>query len=231
MQVKLKVLSGASAGKEVLITGKQLLIGRDEGCHLRPRSDSVSRRHCELAIEDSRVSVTDLGSRNGTVVNGETITETRVLAPGDKLRVGRLEFEVCIDYGLGGAKKPKVRDVKDAAARTARAVIGDEDITDWLEEGDEVDRARKLADPETRQFRLDETDRVALERASEPSAAEGETVSNVKPDETVDAESEVKEKEKKKKKPPGKLPKVPEQMSADTRTAAADTLRKFFNRR
>lgn len=226
MQVKLKVLNGASAGKEVPVATRQMLIGRGEDCHLRPRSDSVSRRHCVLTIEESRVLVRDLGSRNGTAVNGETITGDRVLASGDLLRVGRLEFEVCIDHGLGGAKKPKVRDVKEAAARAARNVIGDEDITDWLEEGDEVDRARKLAEPETRQFRLDETDRVALDRA----AAEQETKTDEAVEESKEAEA-TDAKGKKKKKEPGKLPRVEAPMAADTRTAAADTLRKFFNRR
>lgn len=238
MLVKLKVLSGASAGKEITVPTKELVIGRGDECHLRPRSDSVSRRHCVITVEDSRVSVRDLGSRNGTVVNGETITKEHILEAGDNLRVGRLEFEVCIDHGLGGAKKPRVRDVKDAVERSLRVSIEDEDIFDWLDEGDDNDRARKLADPETRQFKLDETDRAALEKAATEQAAKaadqkGKQATNQtagkgeSSGEASDEDSEAKEK----KKQPGKLPRVEAPKSADTQSAAADTLRKFFNRR
>ena len=51
MEVRLKVLVGKNAGHEIAIVGEKFLIGREEDCHLRPRSDLISRHHCALLIE------------------------------------------------------------------------------------------------------------------------------------------------------------------------------------
>ena len=51
MHVKLKVLRGASAGKEVAVKGPRFFIGRSEECHLRVNSDAISRRHCAITVE------------------------------------------------------------------------------------------------------------------------------------------------------------------------------------
>ena len=69
MQVKLKVLSGSHEGKEIGLTTEKFLIGRSESCQLRPKSESVSRKHCIIVIRDNRVLIQDLNSRNGTFVN------------------------------------------------------------------------------------------------------------------------------------------------------------------
>jgi pSer/pThr/pTyr-binding forkhead associated (FHA) protein len=54
----------------------------------------VSRIHCRLTADRSdQLVVEDLGSTNGTLVNGQKI-DRRVLRPGDRLTVGRVEFEV-----------------------------------------------------------------------------------------------------------------------------------------
>ena len=73
MEVKLIVLHGKSAGKEVPVPGPKFFIGRAEDCHLRPQSDAVSRHHCAVLVEDGFVSVRDFGSKNGTFVNGERL--------------------------------------------------------------------------------------------------------------------------------------------------------------
>ena len=73
MHVKLKVLRGASAGREVGIRGAKFFIGRSEECQLRANSDAISRRHCAITISDTEIAIQDLGSRNGTYVNGERI--------------------------------------------------------------------------------------------------------------------------------------------------------------
>ena len=51
MELRLKVLDGKHAGQEIRIPGPKFLIGRGDDCQLRPKSDSVSRRHCMLQIE------------------------------------------------------------------------------------------------------------------------------------------------------------------------------------
>ena len=228
MKVKLRVLHGAHAGKELPVKGPQFVIGRGEGCHLRAKSDTISRKHCVVAISEGRVLVKDLGSKNGTFINEELVEKTTALKVGDTLRAGALAFEVLIDHSIGGEKKPRIKGgVREAAARAAQAAgspeMAEDDVTSWLSEADELERARRITEPETRQFKLDETDRIAIETAEQEEADEAERLRL----------EEEEKKNKKKKKEYGKLPQeVREQIEAgNTRDAAAETLRRLFNRR
>lgn len=240
MFVKLKVNHGPSAGKEIKIPRAQFLIGRGDECALRPKSDAISRKHCLILVETNQVLLRDLGSKNGTYVNGDRVNGDRILKPGDHLKVGPLEFEVLIDYGLGGDKLPKVESVAEAAARTFDSTASDADVTSWLEEADELDKARRAVDPETRQFKLEETDRVVLADAAtrevetskaEPSKAETVAKKQDESDAKDATDGTDAGKKGKKDKVYGKLPPRPDQQSATSRDAAADMLKKFFNRR
>lgn len=236
MKIKLKVLRGGSVGKEVRLPTPKCLIGRSEECHMRPKSEAVSRRHCMIYVKGGHVFARDLKSRNGTYVNGDRLAEDRELQPGDELAVGPLAFEVVIDRTLGGEKKPKVNSIAEAAARTTTTskdsvALNDSSISEWLEEADAQERQRRLSDPETRQLKLDETDQVKLQLAIEQRAKE---VLEGKPDATPapqaeDAEDETKEMPK--KKGPAKLPQRQEAPAKDSREAAAIMLKKFFNKR
>lgn len=223
MQVKLKVVTGSHAGTELAVSGDKFLIGRGESCQLRPKSESVSRKHCILVTRDNRLLVQDLVSRNGTFVNEKRLPtdKAKVLASGDRLRVGKLEFEVLIEHGLQGSKKPEVKSVGDAAARTVESSSESRfeaiDVNAWLDEADQVDRVRKLSDPDTRQFRID----AAAE--SEPVGEESDEFNS------EDSKLEVL---KLKKQAPGKLPThANKSMSNDSRQAADKALKKFFGGR
>ncbi|HTQ39367.1 MAG TPA: FHA domain-containing protein [Pirellulales bacterium] len=135
MELTLKLLTGRSAGKEIPITVSKFLIGRADDCHLRPHSETVSRHHCVLLVEEGFCAIRDFGSRNGTIVNEQKVVGQHELHNGDRIKVGNLEFEVELTSRVGGKKRPKVKDVKDAAQRTAtgaKAGKGDQDISDWL---------------------------------------------------------------------------------------------------
>lgn len=54
----------------------------------------VSRLHCRFTLTDERLAVEDLGSTNGTFVNGQKISGAQPLAGGDRVKVGRVEFVV-----------------------------------------------------------------------------------------------------------------------------------------
>ena len=95
-QVELKVLEGRQQGKTIPLNVRQFLIGREQDCHLRPNSDLVSRHHCVFTVDDFTVRLRDLGSTNGTFVNGERIQGQRVLKPGDHVSVGKLSFEIVV---------------------------------------------------------------------------------------------------------------------------------------
>lgn len=96
LKVNLIVVSGKPEGKVIPLTASVFRIGRDESCHLRPNSVEVSRRHTEITVTDMDVIVADLGSRNGTLVNGTLITAPHRLKSGELLKVGPLTFAVSI---------------------------------------------------------------------------------------------------------------------------------------
>lgn len=229
MKIRLKVLKGSASGKEVKIPTPECIIGRSSECHLRPKSDAISRRHCSIIVEDGNVIVRDFGSKNGTYVNGRRVKDSLVLKPGDQLHVGPLAFEVLIDRSLGGEKKAKVSSIKEAALRTTENAqelpLEDGDISNWLDEADELARERRMSDPETRQLKMDETDQVTLQKTLE----ERGKLAGTKPVEEEQPQAAAPGKGKKKK--PGKLPQRPESVAKDSREAAAAMLRKFFTNR
>ena len=118
MKVELKVVGGSRSGQSIPINIPQFMIGRAEDCHLKPRSELISRYHCTILSEDSYVAVRDLGSKNGVYVNGERIVGEQELKNGDHLAIGPLEFEVALSVDLKGNTKPKVTSIADVVTRT-----------------------------------------------------------------------------------------------------------------
>ncbi|MEM6469099.1 MAG: FHA domain-containing protein [Planctomycetota bacterium] len=229
MQVKLKVMTGSHEGTEIPISGDKFLIGRSESCQLRPKSDSISRKHCILVIREGRVLIQDLKSRNGTFVNEKRLPADRakIVSAGDVLKLGKLQFELVIEHGLQGNKKPQVQGVGDAANRTVES--GDSrfeevDVTGWLDEADQIDRVRKLSDPDTRQFRVED-----LQKAEEDSSvvsAEDSTELSVNDSSLLER---LREQKKQKK---GKLPDgLKKSMKESSKAAADDALKRFFSGR
>jgi predicted component of type VI protein secretion system len=236
MQVKLKVLGGSHEGKEISVSSEKFLVGRSESCQLRPKSESVSRKHCIIVLKDNKVLIQDLKSRNGTFVNEKRLPsdKAKVLKAGDQLRIGKLSFELVIEHGLQSAKKPEVADMGEAAARMVEAGANDSrfeavDVSAWLDEADQIDRVRKLSDPETRQFRLDEAAEAGLDSSSD-SVRLGSDSSELSVDET-DSEAGHKKKRPDKQKP-GKLPEGFRKPATDnSRDAADNALKRFFSGR
>ena len=80
-----------------ILPGNVRTVGRAAGADFIVDGGLVSRVHCRLtALPDGTLEVNDLESTNGTFVNGDRITTTR-LTSGDKLRVGRVELMVLKD--------------------------------------------------------------------------------------------------------------------------------------
>jgi len=94
LQTVLKVVGGKQDGKLIPLNTRKFLIGREQDCHLRPGSESVSRHHCAITIDDFTVRVRDLGSSNGTSINGKRIIGVHEANPGDALQIGNLDFEI-----------------------------------------------------------------------------------------------------------------------------------------
>ena len=73
--------------------GASTVIGRDEACDITIDSKLLSRRHARLIIEDDRLKVIDLGSANGTYLNGERVDEA-IASPGDELCFDQERFTI-----------------------------------------------------------------------------------------------------------------------------------------
>jgi transcriptional regulator with GAF, ATPase, and Fis domain len=86
--VKLLVLSGASEGLERGLSSI-MTVGADPRCDLCLRDRGISRNHAEFRLKDGRVWVRDLGSRNGTVLNGVHVTEA-ALQLGSVVQLGEI---------------------------------------------------------------------------------------------------------------------------------------------
>jgi pSer/pThr/pTyr-binding forkhead associated (FHA) protein len=128
MKVKLIVVQGRPEGKEIPLVGPVFKIGRGETCHLRPNSEQVSREHAEFTLTEDSVSVCDLGSRNGTLVNGKALTETCQLKDRDLVQVGPLTFAVSIEGAPASAKSAAA----GPPSKTAPEDVSHDDIEAWL---------------------------------------------------------------------------------------------------
>ena len=84
----LTVLTGTAAGQMYRLPEGSSVVGRAQNAELRIAEEGVSRRHACVRREGEAVLIDDLGSVNGTYVNGERIGEGRVLEEGDKIQVG-----------------------------------------------------------------------------------------------------------------------------------------------
>lgn len=92
---KLTVIGGANRGTSYPLQEGRTTLGRQVGNEVVLSSGKVSKKHCVLVVEDGQVRIEDLGSSNGTFVNGQLI-KSKILQPGDKVSVGDfiLEFKL-----------------------------------------------------------------------------------------------------------------------------------------
>ena len=89
MQVWLRVQIGAAKGRAIAIYGPKFVIGRDRNCHLRLGSAMVSKLHAAIELREGRIFVRDLGSTNGTIVDGRTLRDAETeIHDGDRIQIG-----------------------------------------------------------------------------------------------------------------------------------------------
>lgn len=94
MTLTLRIAVGRHAGTRISVNAPEFLIGRDARCHLSLTSRVVSRQHAAIPVQEDGACVRDLGSTNGTLLNGERVTEGRKLHNGDHLQIGPLCMSV-----------------------------------------------------------------------------------------------------------------------------------------
>lgn len=84
-----------------------VVIGRHPSCEFPLGEANISRRHARVWLHDGRFVIEDLGSTNGTFVNGQRVESPRPLAPGDRIEISSCTLVFCqingdVD-GLGSA--------------------------------------------------------------------------------------------------------------------------------
>jgi pSer/pThr/pTyr-binding forkhead associated (FHA) protein len=97
---KLVVLSEGLKGLSCDVKAEKTTVGRLEDNNFQVAEQSVSSHHCEVVLRGADVMVKDLGSTNGTFINGEKITEA-ALKPGQILRLGQVELR--LESGTAGS--------------------------------------------------------------------------------------------------------------------------------
>ena len=87
----LRVIKGACAAIRYALT-MDLLIGRSPDCGLILEHATASRHHARIAQQDGHYYIEDLGSRNGTLVNGQPVTSRLELSEGDTITIVDYQF-------------------------------------------------------------------------------------------------------------------------------------------
>ncbi|MFL5355384.1 FHA domain-containing protein [Archangium sp.] len=131
MSFQLTIAEGKEAGKEFLFEQDSVLIGRVTECDVVLYDAGISRRHCRIFSEGGQYFVEDLGSANGTQVNGNALTEKQALSGGEQLALGPVVFvfkpvaasalseEPSTDAGAEGTDSTRIVSVDQVARQRA----------------------------------------------------------------------------------------------------------------
>lgn len=98
-------LQPVAGGDAIEIVKDLTLVGRKEDCDVRLDHKSVSKLHCIIVKTDGLLLVRDLGSTNGTRVNGQRVRRAALL-PNDKLTIAHFQFKVFLGPNLANIAPP-----------------------------------------------------------------------------------------------------------------------------
>src|SRR5712671_5926520 len=115
---RLVLLSEGLTGRSYDLKIDKTTVGRVPDNAFEIAETSVSSHHCEIVLRGNDVVVKDLGSTNGTFINGEKIDEG-VLKPGQILRVGMIEMR----YESGNAPSPSPATAAAAASSASKKLL------------------------------------------------------------------------------------------------------------
>ncbi|MBL8955390.1 MAG: FHA domain-containing protein [Myxococcaceae bacterium] len=134
--LKLEIVGGPDSGKKKKFRGVRMVIGRTPGVDLQLTDQSVSRRHVELIAGDGGVMLRDLGSGNGSKVNGEKVTE-KVLVHGDEIHIGKTKIRFVDEVGAfkkaRDEAEKKETEAKPAEGAEAAAAEGEKPAEEGAE--------------------------------------------------------------------------------------------------
>jgi pSer/pThr/pTyr-binding forkhead associated (FHA) protein len=119
--IKLEITGGPDAGKKKRFKGVRMVVGRTPGVDLQLSDQSVSRRHIELVHSDGGTLLRDLGSGNGTRLNGKKISGDVMLGHGDEIQIGKTKLRF-VDELAAFKKAREQAEAKEKAAAEGEAV-------------------------------------------------------------------------------------------------------------
>ncbi len=134
-QLALRFISGKYQGGEFPLTEQQeIIVGRSSDLDMVLVEDMVSRRHARIACADAQITIEDLGSTNGTFVNGEKIKRTS-LKEGDRVLIGTSILKVIATdpSAAKGVKRPDDSSQRAAQARSMTGQIEEIPLPDLLQ--------------------------------------------------------------------------------------------------
>jgi len=154
MDVNLVLFKKDGSQKPFSVPSSTIVLGRRHDCDLQIPLASVSRRHCQLVLNNNTVKIRDLDSRNGTFLNGERINDETNLKAGDYIKVGSLMFGIQINGEPEELAPPEQTTTREAEAEKPKeqekapaddlsdsffGIDEDEDLGDLGELGEDKD--------------------------------------------------------------------------------------------
>ena len=141
MEVRLVSEKGSRRSHVFRMRAPVLVIGRKQGSGVRVPSAAVSRQHCRLEQADGFVTVEDLDSVNGTLLNGLPVSGRQTVRPGDRLKVGPVTFVV--EYELDPEALDRLTEWEEARAQAAEPLPA----LDFVDDGEEMPTHADFDDP------------------------------------------------------------------------------------
>jgi putative nucleotidyltransferase with HDIG domain len=139
MNVLLTITAGRAVGKtHQVLPGGRATLGRSENCNFQVVEDGISRTHCLIENKGERVLLTDLGSSNGTFVNGEPVVSS-YLHDNDEIRLGLAGIKVEI-------KGPRAERVK---RRTTLNLVKDKPTGEYSKRVVDINQTMMMCSPRT----------------------------------------------------------------------------------
>ncbi len=126
MEVLLVMFRDGGDNRPFTVRKDVTVIGRREDCDLRIAVGDVSRKHCRVILADDTLEIEDLGSSNGTFVNGNKVQRS-ALAAGDTIQIGPVVFVVQING------EPSLTEAKPAPKHQKASAVDDEIELDELD--------------------------------------------------------------------------------------------------
>ncbi len=171
----LQIMKGETPGSVLPLQTGRTVIGRHPTCHVVLDNAAVSRHHAQVLESHGLYFLEDLRSRNGTWLNGESLSSRAELRDGDEIRI----CDVVMTFQIDGTATPGAWAQKDALGGIGRTVVGAGDKPPEL---NPIDESHVYVLPEPYQEPHFDTPSSVIKKLDSRSGSSADFKSGVKPD-------------------------------------------------